>query len=148
MTVRDDDPVTAGQPPGQWAPRPQVVGVGWLLSATSALVAALIDDTRGTVLLGAAAAVLGLLALHGSLVRPRLTADSSGVTVRGLTGRTHWSWGEVNVRLARTRRFGRESTAVELDADNAAEPALVLLGQLDLGADPVDVVADLVRLRT
>jgi hypothetical protein len=68
--------------------------------------------------------------------------------VRGLTGSRHWSWAEVNVRLAHTRRLGRDVAAVEVDADNAEVPALVILGRLDLGADPEDVVAALLELRT
>ncbi|SDC79063.1 PH domain-containing protein [Actinokineospora iranica] len=132
----------------QWAPRPPVVGVAWLLTAAAALAAALIGDPRGALLLAVAAVMLGVLALFGTVARPRLAADPTGLTVRGLTGRRRWSWGEVNVRLVRSRRFGRESTAVEIDADNAARPALVILGELDLGADPRDVVDDLLRLRT
>jgi hypothetical protein len=131
-----------------WSPRPAVVGVGWGLALVSALVAVLVDDPRGTVLLTVAAVVLGLPALFGTLVRPRLAADPEGVTVRGLTGSRRWSWGEVNVRLVRTRRMGRESSVVELDADNAAVPALVLLGRLDLGVEPQEVVDALLRLRT
>ncbi|MFC7618436.1 PH domain-containing protein [Actinokineospora soli] len=92
--------------------------------------------------------LLLLLALFGTLARPRLSADHEGVTVRGPLSTRRWRWAEVNVRLVRTRRFGRETAAVELDADNADPPALVLLGRLDLGADPVDVADALVRLRT
>ncbi|MCP2270426.1 PH domain-containing protein [Actinokineospora diospyrosa] len=141
-------PVTPEDTAAQWAPEPKVVAVGWLLTATSALVAAMVDDPRGRLLLIVAAVLLGLLALYGTRARPRLSADARGITVRGMLGSKRWSWGEVNVRLVRTRRLGRETSAVELDADNAAEPALVLLGRLDLGADPQDVVNDLLRLRT
>nr|WP_312880432.1 PH domain-containing protein [Actinokineospora xionganensis] len=70
------------------------------------------------------------------------------MTVRGLFGARHWSWGEVNIRVTRTRRLGRESEVVEIDADNAEEPALVILGRLDLGAEPYDVTDALLRLRT
>ncbi|MGQ0839963.1 PH domain-containing protein [Actinokineospora sp.] len=143
--MRPDDAVT---PADQWAPRREVVGVGWALAAAAALAAVFLDDPRGSLLLAVAAGALGLLALHGSVARPRLAADQSGVTVRGLTGSRHWTWGEVNVRLVRTRRLGRDSSAVELDADNAEHPGLVLLGQLDLGADPRDVADALLRLRT
>ncbi|GLZ41324.1 PH domain-containing protein [Actinokineospora sp. NBRC 105648] len=141
-------PVTPGDSSRTWAAEPKVVVVGWLLAAVAALVAVLIGDLRGSLLLAVAALLLGLLALFGTLARPRLAADSTGITVRGLTRGRHWTWGEVNVRLVRTRRFGRDSTAVEIDADNAAEPTLVLLGRLDLGVDPQEVVNDLLRLRT
>ncbi|GLW92094.1 PH domain-containing protein [Actinokineospora globicatena] len=141
-------PVTPENRSAQWAPEPRVVAVGWLLAATSALVAALIDDPRGMLLLIAAAGLLGLFALLGTLLRPRLSADARGITLRGVRGAKQWGWGEVNVRVVRTRRLGRESSALEIDADNAAEPDLVLLGRLDLGADPQDVVDHLIRLRT
>ncbi|PPK68116.1 PH domain-containing protein [Actinokineospora auranticolor] len=128
----------------QWAPETRVVTLAWLLTAVFAVVAVLLGDPRGTVLSVVAALLLAALALFGTFARPRLAADSNGLTVRGLTGSRTWRWGEVNVRLVRTRRLGRESSAVEIDAD----PALVLLGRLDLGAEPEDVVEALVRLRT
>ncbi|OLR95602.1 hypothetical protein BJP25_00085 [Actinokineospora bangkokensis] len=135
-------------PAASWAPRPAVVGVGWAAAAVAGATAVLVDDPRGALLLAVAAAVLATLALHGTVVRPRLSADAAGVTVRGLTGARTWRWGEVNVRLATHRRLGRETTSVEVDADGAAEPALVVLGQLDLGVDPREVVNALLRLRT
>ncbi|WP_156755413.1 PH domain-containing protein [Actinokineospora pegani] len=131
-----------------WSPRPEVVGLGWVLAVVCGLVAAFLDDNRGTLLLAIAAAVLAVLALFGTVARPRLAAGPHGVAVRSLLGRKQWTWGEVNVRLARTRRLGREVHAVELDADNAEVPSLVVLGRLDLGAEPQDVVEALVRLRT
>jgi hypothetical protein len=131
-----------------WAPQPAVVGVGWVMTALALLGALFVGDVRGTILLVIATFTLGLLSLFGTVARPRLAADQTGVTVRGLFGARHWSWGEVNVRLARTRRLGRESEVVELDADNAEEPALVILGRLDLGAEPHDVTDALLRLRT
>lgn len=135
-------------PAASWSPDPAAVGVGWALAAVAALAALLVDDARGTVLLVVAAAVLALIALFGTVARPRLSADHHGLVVRGLLSRRRWRWAEVNVRLVRTRRLGRETTAVELDAENAEPPALVLLGRLDLGADPVEVADALVRLRT
>ena len=90
------------------------------------------------------ALALALAGLYGTVVRPRLAADGEGVTVRGLTGRRRWSWAEVNVRLVRTRRLGREVATLELDA----EPDLVVLGRLDLGEDPEDVVDALLAMRT
>ena len=131
-----------------WSPDPAAVGVAWALGAAAALAAVLVDDVRGRVLLAIACLALVLLALFGTLARPRLAADRDGVTVRGLLTSRRWRWAEVNVRLVRTRRLGRDTAAVELDADNAEVPALVLLGRLDLGADPVEVADALVRLRT
>ena len=68
--------------------------------------------------------------------------------MRGLTSARRYSWAEVNVRLVRTRRLGREVATLELDAEHAEAPELVVLGKLDLGADPEDVVDALLRMRT
>jgi hypothetical protein len=81
--------------------------------------------------------------LFGTVARPRLAADAAGITVRSLTGRRHWNWADVTVRLVHTRRLGRDMPTVELDAD----PDLVVLGWLDLGADPADVVDAISALR-
>jgi hypothetical protein len=131
-----------------WAPRPQLVGLAWLAAAGAAVWAVLTDDPPGRVLVGVAAIVLALAGLFGTLARPRLAVDTGGVTVRGMLGRRHWSWAEVNVRLVRTRRLGRDMSAVELDAEHAEQPALMVLGWLDLGADPEDVVDAIRGLRT
>ena len=127
-----------------WAPHPELVAIGWVCAAAAAAGVVLIADAPGRVLLAMAALLLAFAGLFGTVARPRLAADSGGITVRGLTGRRHWSWAEVNVRLAHTRRLGREVTTVEVDAD----PDLVVLGRLDLGADPVDVVDAIRALRT
>lgn len=122
-----------------WAPPAALVSVGWALTAVTGVTAVLLDDVRGSLLLGLASVVLAVLSLIGSVARPRLAVDASGVTVRGLTGTRRWTWDEVRLRLACHRRFGREVTAVEIDTVD--ESVLVVLGRLDLGADPEDVVA-------
>jgi len=125
-----------------------VVTLSWVLAAAAAAWAALADDPPGRVLLGVVALLLALTGLYTTVARPRLAADRDGIAVRGLTGTRTWTWAEVNVRLVRTRRLGRESATIEVDAGNAEEPALVVLGRFDLGADPVDVVDELLALRT
>jgi hypothetical protein len=127
-----------------WAPHPGLVGIGWVLAAGAGAWAFLANDAPGRLLLAVAAIVLALGGLFGTVARPRLAADAGGITVRGLTGRRHWRWADVNVRLVRTRRLGRDLPWVELDAD----PDLVVLGWLDLGADPVDVIDAIRALRT
>lgn len=102
------------------------------------------DDPTGRVLVSLAALVAALLALHGTLARPRLAADSNGLVLRRLASKRQWAWAEVNVRLARTRRLGREVSTLELDA----EDDLVVLGWLDLGVAPEDVADALRDLRT
>jgi hypothetical protein len=122
--------------------------VAWALAVVAGAWAALTDDPPGRVLLGTVALLLALAGLFGSVARPRLAADHEGVAVRGLTGTRRWTWAEVNVRLVRTRRLGRETATLEVDAENAEPPALVVLGRLDLGTDPEDVVEELLALRT
>ena len=131
-----------------WAPKAELTALAWVAAAAAAAWALFADDPPGRVLLGTVALGLVLAGLYGLLVRPRLAADSSGVTVRGLAGSKRWTWAEVNVRLVRTRRFGREVATIELDADRAEVPDLVVLGRLELGTDPEDVVDALLALRT
>jgi len=136
-------------PPGKtWAPQPAVVVLAWVLAAAAASWAVFADDPPGRVLLGAVAVLLLLVAVFTLVARPRLAADHEGIAIRGLTGTRRWTWAEVNVRLVHTRRLGRQSATLEVDAENAEPPALVVLGRLDLGADPEDVVDALVKLRT
>ena len=143
MTV----PVTP-QAARTWAPRPAVVVLAWVLAVSAGVWAAFIGDPPGRVLLGAVALMLTLAALFTTIARPRLYADQEGVVVRSLTGARRWTWAEVNVRLVRTRRLGRDIATVEVDAENAEPPALVLMGRLELGAEPEDVVDELLALRT
>nr|WP_225954344.1 PH domain-containing protein [Kibdelosporangium phytohabitans] len=91
-----------------------------------------------------AALVAALLALHGTVARPRLAADSNGLELRRFAGKQQWTWAEVNVRLVRTRRLGRQVSTLELDA----EDDLVVLGWIDLGSPPEDVADALRELRT
>jgi len=120
----------------------------WVLAAAAAVWAVFVGDPPGRVLLGAVALLLAVAGVFTTVARPRLAADQLGLTVRGLTGARTWSWAEVNVRLVRTRRLGRDVATVEIDAENADPPALVVLGRLDLGVDPEDVVDHLLTLRT
>ena len=131
-----------------WSPQPALVVLAWVLAVGAGAWAVLADDPPGRVLLGAVAVLLGLAGLFATVARPRLAADSEGIAVRGFTGTRRWTWAEVNVRLVRTRRLGRDAATVEVDAENAEPPALVVLGRLDLGADPEDVVEELLALRT
>lgn len=124
------------------------MALAWACAAAAGGWAVFTADPPGRVLLAAVALFLAAAGLYGSVARPRLTADQQGVTVRGLSGARSWPWAEVHVRLVRTRRLGRETTAIEVDADNAEIPDLVVLGWLDLGADPQDVVDALLELRT
>jgi hypothetical protein len=131
-----------------WAPKAELTALTWALAVLAAAWAVFADDPPGRVLLGAVALMLAAAGVFGALVRPRLAADAEGVTVRGLTGSRRYAWAEVNVRLVRIRRLGREVATLELDAEGAEVPGLVVLGRLELGTDPEEVVDALLELRT
>ncbi|GGP38226.1 PH domain-containing protein [Saccharothrix coeruleofusca] len=130
-----------------WAPRPQVVALAWALAAVVLLVVLLSEEATTRLLMGSATALLLFLGVYGTYVRPRLLVDDSGLTVRTLFGARHLPWHEVKIRLAHTRRLGRESRTLELDWQRGEDEHLVVLTQLDLGADPRDVADVLHALR-
>ncbi|MEU3272153.1 PH domain-containing protein [Saccharomonospora sp. NPDC006951] len=134
----DNSPLT-------WAPRVGLVAVGWLLAVaagTSATFIALSADRPGAVLLAVATIALAAAALHGTVIRPRLAASTSGLRVRTVGGTRALAWGEVQLRLVTSKRMGRDVTVLEVEADD-----LVVLGWLELGTDPRDVHEELVALR-
>jgi hypothetical protein len=98
---------------------------------------------------GVAAVVAGIAALFGTRARPRLRADADGLTVGGMVRARHHPWPFVkDVRLLRTRRFGREAVLLEVDTVDANDAEhLLVFGRLDLDADPEDVLAKLRDLR-
>jgi len=133
--------------PRSWSPQPGMVGLAWGLAAASLLVTVLSSETTSRLLLGLATLLLAALGAYGALVRPRLVVDEEGLTVRTLGGARSLPWHEVKVRLAHTRRLGRESVALELDWQRGEDEALFVLTQLDLGTDPRDVADVLHALR-
>ncbi|HWE90819.1 MAG TPA: PH domain-containing protein [Pseudonocardiaceae bacterium] len=137
-----DSPRTA------WSPRPVVVVLGWVFAAAALAWTLLGSAPAGRLLTGVATVALVLLASHGSAARPRLAADDTGVTVRQLTTRRHWPWRSVKISVTRFRRFGRQVALLEVDGDDDdGVERLVVLGWLDLGAEPHEVYQALRRLR-
>jgi hypothetical protein len=133
---------------GTWSPSAGLVGVAWTGAVAAAVwCTQLIGTADVPGLLLAAAATLGLVvaALYGTRARPRLRADADGVAVRGLTTRTV-PWSQIrDVRAQAVRRWGRDSTMLELDVvEPDGTERLLVFGRLDLGDDPVDV-AEAVR---
>lgn len=126
-----------------WSPPLQVVVVAWLLAAAAAAGVAYTAQPAGQVLLGIAALALALMALHGSVARPRVAAGEKGVAVRGLLGTRHLSWSGLQVRVRRTRRLGRVVSTLELESDET----MLVLGRIDLGVDPEDAAEELLALR-
>jgi Bacterial PH domain len=131
--------------PRNWSPQASLVGVGWALAAAAAVWTVLTDDNGGRLLGGVATIVLVLLALYGTVARPRLRADEEGLTVRGLFGSRNWPWPQVRFRVDHHRRLGRTSSMLEITV--LPDEQLIVLGRLDLGADPEDVVEELTALR-
>jgi hypothetical protein len=83
------------------------------------------------------------LAVADSAVRPRLAADTEGLTVRTLGRRLAAPWAGVAIRVRPGRRLGVAASTLEVDIGDE----LVVLGRRELGADPVDVADELARLR-
>ncbi len=124
-----------------------MVGLAWALAAGALLAAVLGTEPTTRVLLGTATVLLLGLAAYGTFLRPKLTADPTGLTVRTVTGTRHLPWHEVKVKLAHTRRLGREVATLELDWQQGEEEQLFVLTPMDLGTDPRDVADVLHALR-
>src|SRR5690606_27400414 len=140
-----DNPVDNS--PRAWAPKPGLVGVGWVLTAVSAIALGwniTSGDRPGTLLLAVVSAAFLAASLHGTVVRPRLLADSEGVRVRTLGGTHFHPWSRLGLRLTTTRRYGRDVEALELDPTDGR---LTVFGWVELGTDPHDVHEELLRLR-
>jgi len=140
-----------------WAPAFRLVVLAWLAAAVAAAWFLLAGDAPGRLLAAVATIGLAATALFGSVARPRLSVNSERVAVRGLAGTRAWPWHRVGrVRVVRHRRLGREIPMLELDVTDADlqdadrdEPGqrLIVLGRLDLDADPEDVLEAIQRIR-
>ncbi|MHA6791922.1 PH domain-containing protein [Pseudonocardia bannensis] len=139
--------------PLRWSPPAVLVVLAWLgtAGAVAWFVLLLLSqaDPAGRLLSGVAAVGLLVAAVFGTVARPRLAADTSGVTVRGLGAPHHHPWSRVpGVRVLRTRRFGRETPLLELDVvGEDGRERLFVFGRLDLGEDPEEVGDRLLALR-
>lgn len=129
--------------PNCWAPAKGLVACGWVLAAAAAVWLALVDSPPDRLFVAVLLIALVAVSAHGSFVRPRLAADSCGLTVRTLAGRKHFDWPQVTVRVREHRRLGRTNAGLELDADQQ----LIVLGTLDLGTDPYEVAVRLHEMK-
>lgn len=133
-----------------WAPRAELVGVGWALAAAAAAGAVLFwraGDRPGTLLLAVTALALLGAAMHGTLLRPRLAADRTGLRVRTLARTRRLGWPETRLTLSTVRRLGREVTVLEVQPLDPQSCDLVVFGWIELGAHPRDVHEELLALR-
>lgn len=141
---------SCGQPPeaARWAPKPVAVGAAWAGAAGALAWAVVTDEPPGRVLAFAATGLLVAFALVGTVVRPRLAADTRGLRLGRFGGARDWEWPAVHrIEVVASRRFGRRVGMLEIDtADPDGTDHLVVLTALDLGADPEDVATELDRL--
>jgi hypothetical protein len=130
----------------EWAAPRGAVALG-LIGAVGLLAAVFVSalDGPGRLLLGVAGVAVGAAAVFGLRARPRLAATGETLAVRGLLGARVWPWTRVDaVRVVRMRRLGLPTAYLEIDArDDDGTERLLVLGRLELGADPVDVAAAL-----
>jgi Bacterial PH domain len=137
----------------EWSPAPRLVGCAWVgaVAAAGWFVAGWLGraDPAGVLLSAVAATGLLVAAVFGSRARPRLRADADGVTVGGLLRSRHHPWPFIDdIRVLRVRRFGRQTSLLELDTVSATgDERLLVFGRLDLAADPEDVAPQLLALR-
>jgi hypothetical protein len=137
----------------EWSPSAGAVGCAWVgaLAAMGWLVAGWVSEADPAGLLIAAVAAVGLViaAAFGTRARPRLRVDADGVTVGGMFRSRHHPWPLVkDVRVLRLRRFGRQSSYLEIDTvDASGDEQLLVFGRLDLAADPEDVAPQVLSLR-
>jgi Bacterial PH domain len=148
-------PVDNSEVMHRWGPPVGMLVLGWLgtVAATWWFVASCSGAQRdpGTLLFsGLSTLVLALCALYGSRARPRLSATSAGIEVRGLRGTRRYGWAQVaDVRLLHTPGLGRKTLTLEITVhtDQADDELLLIFSRLDLGADPRDVLDDLTAAR-
>jgi hypothetical protein len=121
----------------QWSPRPAETAA-LLAVAVGLVLALLVLDAPGRVLVGAGAVLLVALAARDVVGRPRLTAGPDGIDVRTWTRNRHLPWPGLRVQVRESRRFGVRSRTLELDtaAGPDDEGVLVVLARRDLGDDP------------
>ncbi|QWF80410.1 PH domain-containing protein [Amycolatopsis sp. CA-230715] len=131
----------------RWAPKTSLIagaGVLALAAAAGTAYAAVRGDHGGLVLFGLATVVLVVVTGYGALVRPKLAADADGVRIRTAAGQVVLPWAGLEVRLRTTRRLGRDGVTLELESGEN----LHVLGWIELGEDPRDVLDALSALRT
>ena len=130
-----------------------LIGALWVGGAAAGVWCALLvtsgADRTGQLMAGLAAVGMLAWAVFGTRARPRLQADAGGVTIGGFLRARHHPWPLVaDVRVTRLRRWGRESRLLEIETRTAnGEERLLVLGRLDLDADPRDVMEELLARR-
>ena len=132
-----------------WAPPTGLLISGWAAVAVVVVITLFARDAPSQLFGAVTALVTGSTTLFYSVARPRLAVDGNGVSVRGLRETRHWPWSRVHrIRVVRYRRFARDTALLELEAlDADGSEQLVVLGRLDLGAHPDEVLAAIQAVR-
>ena len=147
--VRHTGPVTPETTrPRYWSTPLALIVAGFGLTAAATIWWLLTTTATDSVFVGLLALVLAAASVYGVYTRPRLEADDDGIAVRGFSGRQRWRWSDVDVRIHRSERLGRTVELLEIDVPEHDRPGgLLVLGRFELGAEPLDVAAELRRIR-
>lgn len=131
----------------QWSTPVGLVACGWVFTGAAALWWSMVQYATDRVFVGALVLALAALSAYASFTRPRLRADSTGLTLRSLTRKRRWPWSDVRVRVRHSERMGRTVSVLELDVPEQTAPGgLIVLTRLELGEDPRDVADQLDRI--
>ncbi|MDR7302000.1 PH domain-containing protein [Haloactinomyces albus] len=131
-----------------WSTPAALAGFGWVLTIAAVLWWLGTPDATDRLFVGILVLVLAAVSAYASLVRPRLEADTDGVTVRSLRGTHSWPWQQVRVLVRHNQRFGRTVETLELEVpEQHRAGGLIVLTKLELGADARDVADQLGRIR-
>lgn len=134
--------------PHQWSTPAGLVACGWGLTLLAVLWWSTATDAVDGLFIGVVVLALVAVSAYGSILRPRLRADTTGITVRTLNGTKHWPWHQVLVRVRSTRRLGLTTEALELEVpEQDTGGGLIVLTKLDLGTDVTEVAEHLDQLR-
>jgi Bacterial PH domain len=132
-----------------WGPRRPLAWITAAATIGAAVGATLFSqdgDRAGALLLWLVAIVFAGATAYLTMLNPRLRADAGGVSVRTIKGSRQVPWSKLDAKVQLTRRFGRDTKTLELEiGDDGSD--LVVLGWLELGDDPDEVLAELNRLR-
>lgn len=130
----------AGRVDAVWyAPKPVGVVGAWVATGLAIGWAVLAADAPTRLFAVAAVGMVGMLALLGTVLRPRLAADADGIRLGRLRGTAHWPWEAVRrIEVVTSHRLGRRVGMLELELDDGEQERLVVFTALDLGVDPHD----------
>jgi hypothetical protein len=141
--VPHGEPGTPGDSFQVWGVRPLVPAAAGLLCAGFAVWLLIATAPEDRLVAGAGVCVSAIAAGVLVTMRRRLTADHDGFVVRGPLSSRTIGWGQVvQISAPTRRRRGLASSAVEVDLD---DDGLIVLGKIEVGADPAEVAVDLRR---